>query len=298
MTRILEVSGLTRRFGALRAVDESSFHVDEGEVVSIIGPNGSGKTTTINLLSGELKPDGGAIRFRGRDLAGLSADRIAGEGLRRTFQNGRVFANATVEENVLIGQAPLARATAPLKPLRRMPIIRWAALVVETVLAIVGTPAQRREERERQQRAETQLERFGQRLLPRRAHPAWTLSYANRRRTEIARALASDPELLLLDEPTAGMNTAETQEVMHQLLDLKAQGQTILLVEHKLDLVMSVSDRIIVMDGGQVIAEGTPVEIQNDERVIEAYLGKRRGTIAARTHDVASAVLDDEGEAR
>lgn len=294
MTRVLEVTALSRSFGAVKAVDSSTFHVDEGEVVSIIGPNGSGKTTTINLLSGELKPDSGSIRHRGRELAGRTSDAVARAGLRRTFQNGRVFANATVEENVLVGQAALARATAPLPRLRAIPLVRWIPLVVETLLAIVGTPAQRREEREMRERAGAQLARFGARLEPRRDHAAWTLSYANRRRTEIARALASDPEVLLLDEPTAGMNTAETKEVMHQLLDLKRAGQTMVLVEHKLDLVMTVSDRVVVMDGGRVIAEGTPAEVQTDERVIEAYLGSRRGKIAARTHDVEQAVLGEE----
>ena len=276
---LLRVRDLARAFGGVRAVDGLSLEVRRGEIVSIIGPNGSGKTTAFNLISGLLRPDSGEIVFEGKRINGLSPDRIAELGIARTFQNGRVFGNMTVRENVLVGMHRYLRAARPFPGLRHAPVVQWVPLLAETVMALVRPPSVRKEEALLDEQMERQLARFGERLLPRREHLAYSLSYANRRRTEIARALAMRPKLLLLDEPTAGMNPTETAEVLDQLLALRSEGQTILLIEHKLDLVMKLSDRVLVLDDGKPIAEGTPAEVQNDERVVEAYLGRGPGVM-------------------
>jgi branched-chain amino acid transport system ATP-binding protein len=273
---VLQVAGLRRSFGAVTAVDGISFDVREGEILSIIGPNGSGKTTTINLLSGLIPQDGGAIVLGGQRVERLSAEQRAELGIARTFQNGRVFANMPVADNVYVGLYAKLTDTRPWHRLRYVPVLRWAPLLAELGLALVQPPSVKREQDRVRAEIDTQLARFGNRLSGRSEHMAYSLSYANRRRTEIARALAGHPLVLLLDEPTAGMNQTETAEVLSQLLELKAQGNTIVLVEHKIDLVMALSDRVIVMDNGKVIAEGPPAAIRNDEQVIEAYLGRRR----------------------
>ncbi len=273
---VLEVRGVSKRFGGVQAVNDISFAIVPGQTISIIGPNGSGKTTLFNLISGVLRPDAGEIRLGGEATTGWPADRIAERGLARTFQNGRVFGNMTVRENVMLGGYTRLRAARPLARWRHLPLLRWAPLVAETALALVQPPAVRREASAQIAEARQELSRFGERLLPRQDHPAYSLSYANRRRTEIGRALAMQPRVLLLDEPTAGMNPTETAEVLDQIQVLRRQGQTILLIEHKLDLVMTLSDQVIVLDQGQIIASGAPSAIQRDERVVEAYLGRRQ----------------------
>ncbi|MGW4633398.1 ABC transporter ATP-binding protein [Nocardia sp. NPDC004415] len=272
----LAVRELRKSFGGVKAVDGVELIVAPGEFVSIIGPNGSGKTTTVNLVSGVLRPDAGRVEVDGERLRPGSQEAAAAAGIARTFQNGRVFGSLTVRENVEIGLHTTVTAARPLRFLARFPVLRWFPLLAETVLALVPTPAVRAERRATEALVDAQLARFPERLVPRADNHAYTLSYANRRRTEIARALALRPRVLLLDEPAAGMNQTETAEVGRQLAELKAAGQTIVLVEHKLDLVNALSDRVIVLDEGRVIAEGTPEQIQNDERVIEAYLGRRR----------------------
>ena len=273
---LLEVVALERHFEGLKAVDGISFSVAPHEVVSIIGPNGSGKTTTLNLVTGTIRAHGGRITLDGVRIDHGDTARIAEHGVARTFQNGRVFATLSVGDNIEVGIHSTLRATRPFRRLSHLFLLRWVPLLGELYVAIVGTPGSRRERREIDATVEEEIRRFQARLGPRRDDPAYSLSYANRRRTEIARALALQPQLLVLDEPTAGMNQSETVEVLEQLLELKSKGQAILLVEHKLDLVMKVSDRIIVMDGGRIIAEGPPDVVRTDTAVIEAYLGHRR----------------------
>jgi branched-chain amino acid transport system ATP-binding protein len=263
--RRLEIRGLTRRFGGVAAVRSLNLFVDESEFVGLIGPNGAGKTTTFNMVSGLDRPDEGEIVFEGRPVQRLSPEGIAALGIARTFQHGRIFANLSVEDNVLIGAHTRLRAVRPPLPL--------VGPLAELALALVRPAWVKREEAALRDEAREILALFGDRLTPRLDHPAYSLSYANRRRLEIARALALRPRLLLLDEPTAGMNPTETDEMQALIASLKASGMTILLIEHKLDLVMNLSDRVYVLDDGLIIAEGAPNAVRNDPAVIEAYLG-------------------------
>ena len=262
---MLSLRGLTRRFGGLTAVDGIDLDLAEGELISIIGPNGAGKTTLFNLVTGLDRPDAGEVRFERRDITGLSPERLAGQGVARTFQLGRVFGNLSVMDNVLIGAHTRLRAVKPAVPL--------IGPLLELGLALLRPASVKAEEERMRDEVKVILARFGDRLLPRIDQSAYSLSYANRRRVEIARALALKPRLLLLDEPTAGMNPTETAEMQALVAELKAEGLTILLIEHKLEMVMRLSDRVIVMDEGKKIAEGAGEDVRKDARVIEAYLG-------------------------
>ena len=267
MAALLEIADLTRRFGGVTAVNDLSLTVGEGEFVSIIGPNGAGKTTLFNLVTGLDMPDSGTIKFSGQDITGLPAERLASLGIARTFQHGRVFGNLSVLDNVLVGAHARLSAVRPDWPI--------VGPIAELALALVRPAAVKAEETALRAQAKDILALFGERLIPRLDNPAFSLSYANRRRLEIARALALRPRLLLLDEPTAGMNPTETTEMLEIIRGLKGTGLTILLIEHKLDLVMQLSDRVVVMDEGAKIAEGLPDAVASDPRVIAAYLGSR-----------------------
>jgi branched-chain amino acid transport system ATP-binding protein len=260
MPPLLELKDVQKSFGGLRVIDGLSLHVDEGEIVSLIGPNGAGKTTVFNLITGIYAPDDGVIAFAGRSVAGLPPHRITRLGIARTFQTLRLFLNMTVKENVMAAAYGHTRAT-----------------VVESMLRL---PRARREEREISRMAEEKLAFFGQRLVGYRwDQPAYSLSYANRRRLEIARAMGSNPRLLLLDEPAAGMNPAETHEMTELIGRLRTDGgYTILVIEHDMHVVEGISDRVVALDHGVKIAEGSFEQVATNELVIEAYLGLKAAT--------------------
>jgi branched-chain amino acid transport system permease protein len=257
----LEIKGVTVKFGGLTALNQVDLVVPNGGVVAVIGPNGSGKSTLFNVITGLLDVGEGSIRFHGEEMMGLPPHEILTKGIARTFQNLRLFPNLTVMENALVGQ--------------------HSRLTTGVVQAILRPPKTRAEELGARVWAMEVFAIFGNRLTPRVGQMVAGLSYANRRRIEIARALASRPRILLLDEPTAGMNPAETLELAEQIKSLNQLGLTVLLIEHKLDVVTTLADTVYVLDHGDIIATGTPAEVRQDEEVLRAYLGRNAQAAAA-----------------
>ncbi len=249
---LLQVIDLSRQFGGLAALDQVSFEAANGAICGLIGPNGAGKTTLVNLISGLLAPTGGDIRLNGASLVGLAPHQIAARGVGRTFQNIRLFSDLTVVENVMVGHHLRQRGT-----------------IIETALRL---PRSRQAEQEARAASHALLTRLRMDRLA--ASPAGALSYGDQRRVEIARALALQPRLLLLDEPAAGMVAAETDQLADFLLELRAAGLTLLVIEHDMDLIMRISDQVVVLNFGRKIAAGSPDVVRADPQVIQAYLGE------------------------
>ncbi len=251
MTGILEIRQLTKRFGGLLAVSAVEFSVPRNRVLSVVGPNGAGKTTLFNLIAGAIQPDQGSIRFEGQDVTGWEPDRLNRRGLARTFQNVRLFPHLNAVENVMVGRTGRTRAQP------------WDSLF--------WLPRDRAERRQSRERAEHLLEWVG--VSHNRFRMPSELPYGEQKRVEIARALATEPSLLMLDEPTQGMVAREAHNVVELIGRLVDRGLTLMMVEHNMNVVMSVSERIVVLDFGEKIAEGPPEAIRSDPRVIAAYLG-------------------------
>jgi len=250
---LLEARDISIAFGGLRALDSVGFAVDPGEVLAIIGPNGAGKTTLFNIVTGLYRAQAGEVRLDGREVTGLPPHALAARGLARTFQNLQIFFRMSALENVMVGRH--------LKERRRL----WAELL--------GLPSVLRENRESRERARDLLAFVG--LAERAEEAAAALPYGALKRLEIARALACEPKVLMLDEPAAGCNPVETEEIDRLIVAIARRGVAVVLVEHDMKLVMRISDRVLVLDQGRVLAEGTPQQVRSDPRVIEAYLGRR-----------------------
>jgi len=246
---MLEIAHISKHFGGLKALEEITFHVKEKQIYGLIGPNGAGKTTLFNLITGFLPATHGSIQFLGNELTGLKAHKIAKLGIARTFQNIRLFSTMTVKENVLVAQNIRARSG------------------VTSLVRLFSAKEKRFEEE-----ADDLLKRMG--LWEKRKEQSLSLAYGEQRRLEIARALALEPRLLLLDEPAAGMNEAETEDLLDRISEIRNMGKTVFLIEHDMNVVMGICDYISVLNFGELIAQGTPDEIQASEAVIEAYLGR------------------------
>ena len=258
MTVLLEARGLGKRFGGLQALSEVSFDIRAGEIFGLIGPNGAGKTTLFNVLTGLYVPEEGQVTFRGQDLVGAAPYEVAELGLARTFQNIRLFGNLSALENVMIGRHVRTRSGV--------------------LGAVLRTRGNRAEEAAIQRRAHELLEYTG--IAARANDVAKSLSYGDQRRLEIARALATEPKLLALDEPAAGMNASETVVLRRLIEKIRSDGTTVLLIEHDMKLVMGLSDRVLVLEYGKVLAMGKPGVVQRDPKVIEAYLGAGAAGVA------------------
>jgi len=249
---LLEIEGITKAFGGLTAVSDVSFQVEEREIIAVIGPNGAGKTTLFNMITGVISPTQGSIKFKGKVVSGLKPHKVSAQGINRTFQNIELFEDMSVIETVMVGGDVLGKTGF--------------------VQSVLGSPGVKRDEIAIRKVAKEKLALVN--MENKDTNVAGELSYGQQRLVEIARALANNPSLLLLDEPAAGLNASETVKLVELMKKLRESGITILFVEHDMDTVMNVADRIIVLDFGQKIAEGCPSEIQNNPKVIATYLGE------------------------